>query len=111
MIGIVGISKTYLKEDNSRTMIQRNGGTDDCENEFAGTRWRNNKPSSFDSNQIISRRTGVRAHSFTTKAKNNTSGDTDLWTDELIEKMEKKLLKEKGKKKKRCNLKNTTKQK
>ena len=76
MIGIVGISKTYLKEDNSRTMIQRNGGTDDCENEFAGTRQRNNKSSSLDCNQITSRRTGVRTHSFTKKATNNTSGDT-----------------------------------
>ena len=56
MIGIVGISKKYLKEDNSRTMIQRNGGTDDCENEFAERRQRNNKPSSFDCNQITSRK-------------------------------------------------------
>ena len=99
VIGIVGISKTYLKEDNSRTMIQRNGGTDDCENEFAGTKQRNNKPSSLDCNQITSRRTGVRAHSFTKKAKNNTSGDTELWTDELIGKMEKKSTKRKRKEK------------
>ena len=52
MIGIVGISKTYVKEDNSRTMIQRNRGTDHCENEFSRTKQRNNKPSSFDYNQI-----------------------------------------------------------
>ena len=80
-------------------MIQRNGRTDDCENEFAGTRQRNNKPSSFDCNQITSRRTGIRAHSFTKKAKNNTSGDTDLWTDELIGKMEEKTTKRKRKEK------------
>ena len=78
-----------MKEDNSRTRIQRNGGTDDCGNEFAGTRQRNNKSSSLDCNQITSRRTGVRTHSFTKKAINNTSGDTELWTDELIGKMEK----------------------
>ena len=78
MICIVGLSKIYLKEDNSRTMIQRNGETDDCENEFAGTRQRNNKPSSFDCNQIISRKIGVQAHSFTKEAKNNTSKDTEL---------------------------------
>ena len=31
VIEIIGTSKAYLKEDNSRTMIQRNGGTDGCE--------------------------------------------------------------------------------
>ena len=30
--GIVGISKTYLKEDGTRIMVQRNGGTDCCKN-------------------------------------------------------------------------------
>ena len=38
VLGIVGISITHLKENDSRTMIQRNGGTDNCENEFAGTK-------------------------------------------------------------------------
>ena len=89
-------------------MIHRNGGTDDCENGFSGERQINNKPSSFDFIQITSRRTSVWAHSFTKKAKNNTSGDTELWTDKLIgqmKKITKRKRKEKGTKKKRSNLK------
>ena len=67
----------------------KNGGTGDCEIEFIGTRKRNNKQSSIDCNQITSKRTGVRAYSFTKKVENNTSEDAELWTGELIGKMEK----------------------
>ena len=44
---------------------------------------------------MISKRTGVRAYSFTKKVENITSEDEERWTDELIGKMKKKLLKEK----------------
>ena len=47
-------------------------------------------------------------HYFTKKAKNNTSENIEIWTDELTGKME-KLLKEKGRKKKRSNLKHNNK--
>ena len=69
-------------------MVQKNGETDNCKNEFSGSRQRNNVPSSFDCNQITSKRSGVRKHA-STKKKNSTSRDTELWTDALIEKMEK----------------------
>ena len=70
-------------------MGQSNWATDDCDNKFVPARLRNNKPLSFDCNQIASRRTGMRANSFTKKAINNTNGDTEVWTDELFGKIEK----------------------
>ena len=51
--------------------------------------------SSINCNQMTSKRTGVRAYSFTKKVENITSEDEERWTDELIGKMKKKLLKEK----------------
>ena len=38
VLSIVGLSKTYLKEDESRTIVQSKIGPDDCEHEFAGIR-------------------------------------------------------------------------
>ena len=61
------LSKIYLKEENPRTMVQKNGETDNCKNEFSGSRQRNNVPSSFDCNQITSKRSGVRKHASTKK--------------------------------------------
>ena len=55
------------KENNSRTKIQRNGETNDCENKFSRTRQRNNKPSLLDCNETTARRIGVRAHAITKK--------------------------------------------
>ena len=44
----IGIATIYLKEDKSRTMVQRHGDSDNCEHEFGGIRERNAKPSALD---------------------------------------------------------------
>ena len=35
IIGIIGVSKLYLKKDKSRILVQRRSGSDDVEHEFA----------------------------------------------------------------------------
>ena len=41
MVGIVSISKIYLKEDSLRKIVQKNEGTDAYGNKLARTRQRN----------------------------------------------------------------------
>ena len=45
---IIGVATVYLKVDKSRTMVQRRGGSDDCEHEFGGIRERNAKSAALD---------------------------------------------------------------
>ena len=52
---IVGLATVYLKEDKSRVMVQRRGGSDDCEHEFGGIRERNSKPTALDVQQGVAR--------------------------------------------------------
>ena len=80
---LIGISTVYLKEDKSRTMVQRRGGSDDCEHEFGGIRERNAKPAALDMQQGLSRRTGTRTSTFNALSKANTSGDTGIYTSEI----------------------------
>ena len=93
VFSLVGISKTYLKEDCSRVMVQRRAGTDDCEHEFAGIKVRNQKPTLQDAREITARRTGSRTSCFTTVNKSNTSGDKTIYIHELTETIKKKAKK------------------
>ena len=52
---MIGIATTYLEEDNSRVVVQRRGGSDDCEHEFGGICEKNDKPIALDVQQGISR--------------------------------------------------------
>ena len=88
--GIVGVAKVYLKEDESRTMVQRQGGTDCCENEFAGVRERNPKPTILNAKQSFARRAGTRTSVFNLRNKSNTSGDKRIHYDELMSPISKK---------------------
>ena len=79
----IGIATIYLKEDKSRVMVQRRGGSDDCEHEFGGIRERNAKPSALDVQQGVARRTGTKSSTFNALSKANTSGDKNIYTSEI----------------------------
>ena len=84
---IVGLATVYLKEDKSRVMVQRRGGSDDCEHEFGGIRERNSKPTALDVQQGVARRTGTKTCTFNAISKANTSGDTNIFSNEITAKL------------------------
>ena len=86
----IGIATVYLKEDKSRVMVQRRGGSDDCEHEFGGIRERNSKPTALDVQQGVSRRMGTKTSTFNAISKANTSGDTNIFSNEMIAKLNRK---------------------
>jgi hypothetical protein len=72
--GLEGVAKEYLKQDKSRRMMQRRGGSDCCENEFASFRQANCNPTEFDLRTIEARRAAFRGHdvsSFSRIVKSN----------------------------------------
>ena len=91
IFGMIGKAQMYLKEDKSRTMVQRREGTDDCEHEFAGIKGRNTRPSALDARQYTAKRSGHRsAHWFKRRAKNNSAGINKIHRDVIMTKLEKK---------------------
>ena len=88
--GIVGVAKVYQNEDESRTMVQRQGETDCCENECAGMRERNTKLTILNAKQSFARRAGTRTSVFNLRNKSNTSGDKKIHYDELMSPISKK---------------------
>ena len=59
---IIGITRTYLKENKSRRICRSKSGTDDCEPEFSGARLRNPKLIQGDMRTINARRTGTKEY-------------------------------------------------
>ena len=86
----IGIATIYLKEDKSRSMVQWRGGSDDCEHEFGGIRERKAKPTALDVQQGVARRTGTKTSTFNTLSKANTSGDKDIYTNEITTELKRK---------------------
>ena len=91
VMGIVGVSITYLKENGSNVLVQRRSGSDDVENEIAGVRERNAKPTALDVCQSIARRSGFRSSLFNAVNKANTSGDKDIYASEVCADIKRKL--------------------
>ena len=91
VVGIVGTGKTYLKNDKSRTMVQRHKGSDCCENKFAECKERNSKPNIIQIRQSVVRRSGTRTSVFNLRNKSNTSGMKRIYYDELMGRMSKKV--------------------
>ena len=87
---IVGIATVYLKTDKSRVMVQRRGGSDDCEHEFGGIREKNDKPSALDVREGVARRTGTKTSTFNALSKANTSGDKEIYTNEITSTLRRK---------------------
>ena len=79
VMGIVGISITYLKEDELNIFVQRRSGSDDVENEIAGIRERNPKPAALYIQKNIARRSGFRSSLFNSVNKANTRGDKYIY--------------------------------
>ena len=74
--GIEGVATTYLKDNKSLVMHQKNGGSDVCEHNFADTRARNQNPDTQSTNSILGRRAGLRAqmngNEFNLRPKSNS---------------------------------------
>ena len=87
---LIGIASVYLKADKSRTMVQRRGGSDNCEREFGGIRERNAKPAALDVQQSVARRTGTKTSTFNALSKANTAGDKTIYTNEMTAKLYRK---------------------
>jgi len=64
-------------------MVQRRGGSDDCEHKFGGIREKNDKPTDLDVQQGVARRTGTKTSVFNALSKTNTSSDKDIFTNEI----------------------------
>ena len=69
-------------------MVQRNGGSDVCEHEFAGIRCRNNKPNHNECDEIVARRTNIRTHNLFGISKTNSSAP--IIADELLRPLKKR---------------------
>ena len=90
VVGIVVLAATHLKEDKDRTMVQRRSGSDDVEYEFSGICQRDSAPNTGDVRTVVSRRSATRACSFSCANKANTSGDDNIYCDELTGKLHRK---------------------
>ena len=84
---MVGIACYYLKDNKSRWMNQKNGGSDPCEHFFAKTRQVNPLPTLKQCREITSKISGVKIGSstmFTFNPKTNTGGvkrDHDMYIE------------------------------
>ena len=88
-----GLSNEYLKEDKSRRMNQRRGGSDVCEHEFAAFRQSNSNGTEYDLRGIEARRSAYRGHnvsSFSKIVKANSGRENRVDLISLSEKLVKK---------------------
>ena len=67
--GIIGMSLIYLRKDGSQRMMQRRGGSDCCENEFAAFRQSNSNGTEYDIRGIEARRSAYRGHNVSSFSK------------------------------------------
>ena len=89
--GIKGLSKEYLKEDKSRRMNQRRGGSDVCEHEFAAFRQSNSNGTEYDLRGIEARRSAYWGHnvsSFSKIVKSNGGRENRVDLISLSEKID-----------------------
>jgi hypothetical protein len=95
--GIQGVAQEYLNKDKSRRMMQRRGGSDCCENEFAAFRQANSNGTEFDIRGIEARRSAYRGHnvsSFSRIVKSNSGRENRADLVELSAKLIKKRKRE-----------------
>ena len=85
--GIIGVS-TQIPDGHE--MVQRRGGTDDLENEFARQRQSNSNPTIMDSRGMMAQAAGFCATDFINNIKNNT-GDKRVYLKSLIQEQHKKI--------------------
>ena len=85
--GIIGVASQI---PDGYEMVQRRGGTDDLENEFARQRQSNSNPTIMDSRGMMAQAAGYRATDFTKNIKNNT-GDKRVYLKALVREQSKKI--------------------
>ena len=76
--GMEGLASKYLKKDGSLRMMQRRGGSDVCENEFAAFRQSSSNGTEYDIRGIEARRPTYHVHnigSFNKIVKSNSGHD------------------------------------
>ena len=75
-----GLASKYLKKDGSLRMMQRRGGSDVCENEFAAFRQSNSNGTEYDIRGIEARRSAYRGHNISSfnKIVKSNSGREDM---------------------------------
>ena len=91
--GIKGIACEYLLNNKSRRIMQRRGGSDVCENEFAAYRQSNSNGSEFDIRGIEARRSAYRGYnisSFSKMIKSNSGREDRVDLVSLSSKLIKK---------------------
>ena len=92
--GIEGVSMEYLSSDQKQRMMQRRGGSDVCEFEFAAFRQSNSNGSEYDIRGIEARRSAYRGHnvsSFSRLVKANSGREDRVDLISLSAKLLKKL--------------------
>ena len=92
--GIEGVSREYLSSDKKQRMMQRRGGSDVCEFEFAAFRQSNSNGSEYDIRGIKARRSAYRGHnvsSFSRLVKANSGREDRVDLISLPAKLVKKL--------------------
>ena len=88
-----GIATEYLLKDKSRRMMQRRGGSDVCENEFAAFRQSNSNGTEYDIRGIEARRSAYRGHnvsSFSKLVKSNSGRGDRVDLQILSERLKRK---------------------
>ena len=71
---MIGIASTYPKEDKTRVMVQRRGGSDDCEHEFGGIREKTINPQLLMSNKVSLGEQALRHQPLTSSVKQTHLG-------------------------------------
>ena len=91
--GLEGIAQEYLFKDKSRRMMQRRGGSDVCELEFAAYRQSNSNGCEYDIRGMEARRSAYRCHnisSFSRMIKSNSGREDRVDLASLAVKLSKK---------------------
>ena len=78
--GIKGVAQQI---PDGCAMMQRAGGTDDLEHEFANFRQKNQNPTMADTRGMMGQQTGFRATNFARNLKCNNNGDKCAYIKEL----------------------------
>lgn len=74
-VGTIGLCKSFLKEEKSRTLGQHCHGSDVCEHHFANCRMKNGSINKQGMDSCTVNSTNRRANAFNMEKKINTSGD------------------------------------
>ena len=87
---VYGMKGVALQIPEGCAMMQRAGGTNDLEHEFANFRQKNQNSTMADTRGMMGQQTGYRATNFARNLKCNNDGDKNAYIKELREKKKRK---------------------